>query len=398
VTLKARTRAAEARRTMTARRAALTLLSALLLFAAFAGPAGAQATRTWVSGVGDDVAPCSRTAPCKTLAGAFGKTASGGEINAMDAGPYGALTISKPITVDLSAAGTGGIVHTAQNGIIVNAGASDDVVLRGLDIMGGGALAAACRYQGINGVWVRNARSVRIEDTTIAQNANAGILLAPEATNPSVIVNRVDISNNCANGIKAAPGAGRTVDVMVRDTTISNSGAALSVGAGGHAWLTDSTIFGNALGLETPGGGIIESFSDNRLVGNVVDGSPTTTHSDVGPPGPAGAAGPQGPAGEPAMKLLLALPSARVTARAGKRVALRYVSTAVARATLEVRRGGKRVARVKGNAQAGRNTIAWSGKIRRKAAPAGRYTLTLVATGADGQTDRTTASLRLRRR
>ena len=40
-------------------------------------PAHAQATRTWVSGVGDDVNPCSRTAPCKTFAGAISKTAAG---------------------------------------------------------------------------------------------------------------------------------------------------------------------------------------------------------------------------------------------------------------------------------------------------------------------------------
>jgi len=41
----------------------------------FAATAQAQATRTWVSGVGDDVNPCSRTAPCKTFAGAISKTA-----------------------------------------------------------------------------------------------------------------------------------------------------------------------------------------------------------------------------------------------------------------------------------------------------------------------------------
>ena len=86
-----------------------------------------------------------------------------------------------------------------------------------------------------------------------------------------------------------------------------------------------------------------------------------------------------------------------MTARAGARVALRYVATAAARTTLEVRRGSKRVATVRANAKAGRNTIAWSGKIRRKAAAAGRYKLTLRATGADGQTDSTTAALRLKR-
>jgi hypothetical protein len=383
---------------MTLRRAALTLLSAFLRTAAIAAPAGAQATRTWVSGVGDDVNPCSRTAPCKTSAGAISKTAEGGEINALDPGGYGALTITKAITVDLSAAGTGGVFNSLTNGITVNAGADDDVVLRGLDIVGGNESPATppCVYYGLNGIRVLGARSVRIENTQISNNSGAGIQIAPTASSPNVIVNRVDISNSCANGILVAPAAGRTASVMVRDSTITNAGTALSVAAGGHLWLTGSTIFGNALGLETLGGGIIESYDDNRLVGNTVDGAPTTTHSNVGPQGPAGANGPQGPAGEAATKLMLGLPASRVTARAGKRVALRYVATASARATLEVRRGSKRVATVRAKAKAGRNTIAWSGKIRRKAAAAGRYKLLLRVTGADGQTDSTTAALRLK--
>src|SRR5438105_15149189 len=67
---------------------------------AFASFTQAQATRTWVSGVGDDVNPCSRTAPCKTFAGAISKTASPGEIDALDPGGYGAVTITKSITID----------------------------------------------------------------------------------------------------------------------------------------------------------------------------------------------------------------------------------------------------------------------------------------------------------
>src|SRR4051812_49999341 len=76
-----------------------TLGSALSLLL-FAAPARAQATRTWVSGVGDDVNPCSRTAPCKTFAGAISVTAAGGEINALDPGGFGAVTITKAITID----------------------------------------------------------------------------------------------------------------------------------------------------------------------------------------------------------------------------------------------------------------------------------------------------------
>jgi hypothetical protein len=62
--------------------------------------AQAQATRTWVSGVGDDANPCSRTAPCKTFAGAISKTAPCGEISVLDPGGFGAVTITKSITIN----------------------------------------------------------------------------------------------------------------------------------------------------------------------------------------------------------------------------------------------------------------------------------------------------------
>ena len=70
-----------------------------MCFSLFSAPAHAQATRTWVSGVGDDANPCSRTAPCKTFAGAISKTAAGGEINCLDPGGFGAVTITKAITI-----------------------------------------------------------------------------------------------------------------------------------------------------------------------------------------------------------------------------------------------------------------------------------------------------------
>lgn len=72
----------------------------ILLLPLTAVPAQAQASRTWVSGVGDDANPCSRTAPCKTFAGAISKTAPGGEIDALDPGGFGAVTITKALTID----------------------------------------------------------------------------------------------------------------------------------------------------------------------------------------------------------------------------------------------------------------------------------------------------------
>src|SRR5438309_9989668 len=91
-----------------------------------AGMMYGQASRTWVSGVGDDVNPCSRTAPCKTFAGAISKTAAGGEIDALDPAGYGAVTITKAITIDGGGGQVASVIALAYgNGIVVQAGTGD---------------------------------------------------------------------------------------------------------------------------------------------------------------------------------------------------------------------------------------------------------------------------------
>src|SRR5436853_4497805 len=123
----------------------------LALTCAFATAAQAQATRTWVSGVGDDVNPCSRTAPCKTFAGAISKTAAGGEIDCLDPGGFGTVTITKSILIDgTHGAGFGSILASGTNGVNVNDSASGSpntivVRLHSLSINGAGTTL------GING-------------------------------------------------------------------------------------------------------------------------------------------------------------------------------------------------------------------------------------------------------
>src|SRR5512142_2165430 len=116
----------------------LTVLAVFVLLLASSGVVSAQATRTWVSGVGDDANPCSRTAPCKTFAGAISKTAAGGVISVIDPGGYGAVTITKSITID-----GGGVLASVlvagTLGINVNAGYTDVVILKGLQIVGVGS-------------------------------------------------------------------------------------------------------------------------------------------------------------------------------------------------------------------------------------------------------------------
>src|SRR6202043_3187273 len=109
---------------------AVSILAVLAVLVLASTPAYAQATRTWVSGVGDDANPCSRTAPCKTFAGAISKTAVGGEINVLDPGGFGAVTITK--SIQIRSEFEGGVLVSGTNGIVVSVGAADKVLLEGL--------------------------------------------------------------------------------------------------------------------------------------------------------------------------------------------------------------------------------------------------------------------------
>src|SRR5438445_6659140 len=146
----------------------IALLGAACLLTANADPARAQATRTWVSGVGDDVNPCSRTAPCKTFAGAISKTAVNGEIDCLDPGGFGGVTITKSLTIDCT--GTfGSILVAGTNGITINAtnsGGTDPlriVRIRGISING----ASGGTRSGIRGISILSALEVHIDNVLI---------------------------------------------------------------------------------------------------------------------------------------------------------------------------------------------------------------------------------------
>src|SRR2546426_11154811 len=152
-------------------RPSLKILIVLCFTFAFCSLAQAQATRTWVSGVGDDANPCSRTAPCKTFAGAISKTAKDGEIDALDPGGFGAVTITKSITIDGSPTGEAGVLDATVNGIIINITDVNDVrkavTIRAVSINGAGS--------GLDGIKIFAASKVFVEHCWIAgQNGAPG--------------------------------------------------------------------------------------------------------------------------------------------------------------------------------------------------------------------------------
>ena len=240
------------------------VLGLSLLFTASA-IADAQATRTWISGVGDDVNPCSRTAPCKTFAGAISKTATNGEINCLDPGGFGAVTITKSITLDCT--GTmGSILSSLTNGVIINITSPTDtkkaVRLRGLQIDGAG--------NGINGIRVLAANTVSIENVVIDGVTAAGI----SVEGPAQVAVRNASIRAALTGINANPLSG-SADVMVTGSSLTFNGTGINAGANATFRLAGNTIAYNTTGLA--GSGKINSFGNNAIDGNTTNGAPTLT-------------------------------------------------------------------------------------------------------------------------
>jgi hypothetical protein len=214
-------------------------LSTLALCLALPSLVHAQATRTWVSGVGDDANPCSRTAPCKTFAGAISKTAAGGEISALDPAGYGAVTITKAIT--LSGDGTlASILATGATGIIVNAGVNDTVIIRNVSISG------AANPSSLNGIRFLAGGSLIVENATIEGFPNGM---------------GIDMYS--------------TGNLSVRNLRIMNVAAGLRVLGNGRASLTDASILETNIGITTYTGSTTISRSivaNNAWFGLVAEG------------------------------------------------------------------------------------------------------------------------------
>jgi hypothetical protein len=303
--------------------------------------AQAQATRTWVSGVGDDVNPCSRTAPCKTYAGAISKTAVHGEISTLDPGGFGAVTITKSITIEgTQGQGYGSILHSGTTGVSIafdNFTAVGEVQktvrLRNLNINGsGGASAAVLGLRGIRisgGVASANSE-VMVEDcvidasfgnpgrgiedvrsgggklivtnTTVRNMAGAGIVIFPAnngATRISATIDNVRV-HNCGFGIVASSGSRMIVsnsvisnntnhglgvegpfgaaEMHVSNCQISNNGTGLQQTAGGTMRIGNSDVVFNTINGTS---GTINSFGNNRFAGNAGSSAVTAIGLDT---------------------------------------------------------------------------------------------------------------------
>jgi hypothetical protein len=311
------------------RKTSLTLVTTSLVFFLQAAPVHAQASRTWVSGVGDDANPCSRTAPCKTFAGAISKTAVNGEINCLDPGGFGAVTITKSITIDchevfasILNAGTNGInipfdsfaqtdvrktvrlrnlnlngVNTGLIGIRITGGAIitggavfiEDCLIdgnfggaaRGIseERTGGGELFISnttVRNMGQTGIQVNpgggTVAGLRINavfDSIRVENANFGVAIG---NNGRAMINRSVFAGHSQGGIEAE-GPLAAVQVDVSNSVSSNNGTGVQNGGGTVTIrLSNNDIAFNG----TAFGGATQSFNNNRVQGNETLGTAPT--------------------------------------------------------------------------------------------------------------------------
>jgi hypothetical protein len=243
-------------------RAIFKVGSAVLVSAFLAVSMQAQATRTWVSGVGDDVNPCSRTAPCKTFAGAISKTAAGGEIDTLDPGGFGAVTITKSIIIDGIGGGESSVLSSGVQGVIINALTTDTITLRNIQINGAGTTL------GTNGVHVIQAGKVNLDNVFIA-NYSARAVLIDTTQAVKVTIRNCSIQNIQQTAIVAGLSAATpAVQVEIDNTRIAQNGVAVGSGGavfannGGRVTIRNSVLTQNtAAAVEAGTNG--EVFVDN---------------------------------------------------------------------------------------------------------------------------------------
>jgi hypothetical protein len=223
----------------------------------------AQANRTWVSGVGDDVNPCSRTAPCKTFAGAISKTATNGEISVLDPGGFGAVTIGKGLTIN--GEGTlAGILNALSNGIVINAPTTDNVTLRNISINAPG--------NGSDGIRVLGGKNVTIENVTVNGQSGDGIEVLA-AANINVLINNSQIKNCAGAGLKVDTSAG-TARVAIKGSTFSGCAQGINPKRNSRVAVYESTIAFNSIGVlvEGTGGNAITLLKSCHINNNTSHG------------------------------------------------------------------------------------------------------------------------------
>lgn len=198
----------------------------------------AQASRTWVSDSGNDANPCSKAQACRTFAGAIVKTAAGGKITCLDMGEFGAVTITKSITIDCRRT-RGDILSPSINGVVINALTTDKIILQGLDIDGDGS-------GGLDGIRFLAGASLHVEDTTVSNMTNGINVGLNQAANAEVFVTNSYMRNNANVGIFVSNAGAGTINMTLERTMVENNVFGLIVRGNGRVDARNSAFSGNS--------------------------------------------------------------------------------------------------------------------------------------------------------
>jgi len=234
----------------------------------FVSAAHGQAIRTWVSGVGDDINPCSRTAPCKTWAGAISKTFINGEIDALDPGSYGTVTITKSITLEgTEGAGFGATTSSLVNGMTINiaVNANDPtrtVKLRNLSISGMGSSGSVGTRTGLNGInlTTNGAANLYLERVVITDFTQNGININA-TSNTNVNLNQVTV-RRCPTGLKTTTTSGEVVVIVNNSHFGNNETIGIDAVANTRMGIKNSVVSHSVTGIRTSGSNSIINIDD----------------------------------------------------------------------------------------------------------------------------------------
>jgi hypothetical protein len=268
-------------------------------------------TRTYVSGLGSDNNSCTVSSPCKSFQAALALTITGGEIYVLDSADYGPVTINKAVTITSEGA-LAEVQASTGTAITINAGANDIVYLRGLSIDGGNSGVIGIKFTAGKSLNIQKsairsftnsgisftptgASTLIVSDSVFSNNTGNGILVAASGSSAvSGAVNRVTASGNGVGVLASGTGANVTIidtvesnnnygvggnssSLMIRNSTLTNNTIGIASDNSAIARIGQSTLTANGIDWQATNGGQLQSYGNNNVNGNAVDGLATST-------------------------------------------------------------------------------------------------------------------------
>jgi hypothetical protein len=301
-----------------------SLAAGVLALGVASSPALASVSRTFVSGVGSDTGTCALTAPCRTFAYALTQTAPSGEIIVLSSGGFGSVTIAQSVSI-INVGYYAGVTVASGNGITINAGANDSILLRGIAVDGGGT--------GSNGIVLNSGGNLIVDQCNLLNfvgnvdsGTGNGIIMLPTSGGHNIVITNTSASHNQGAGVYYSPVSGTaTVGIVIDHVNATNNGYGIALSNSGGATsasisnsigsdnanfgylfanvtvsldlsyasgnqgggvtvnsattlaLGRSVIMTNGIGIDISPGGTVNSYKDNRIAGNGTPVSGTLT-------------------------------------------------------------------------------------------------------------------------